>query len=189
MQNPDIKKIIEGQEKKARRWAKNRLPRLVGKTAVDHFKDNFRQEGFVDGGLHKWPEVERRKPDSPWYGFRYKGEKRTSYRFKRDRKSGKTLKSKTQKKLNFSRAATRWNILHNGGDLKDSIRYDKTPEGVVILSDLPYAAVQNNGGPIHIFGKKTVQLPPRPFIGHSAELDRKIEETIEKGLDEIFKTQ
>ena len=57
MQNPDIEKIIIRQVKKANRWCKEKLPDLVGKEAVKHFKDNFRQEGFVDNGLLKWKDV------------------------------------------------------------------------------------------------------------------------------------
>jgi len=37
-------------------------PRHVGKMAVDHYKDNFNREGFVDAGLQKWREVKRRQP-------------------------------------------------------------------------------------------------------------------------------
>ena len=38
-----------------------KLPVLVGCTAKDHFQKNFRQGGFVDGGLHPWQEAWRRK--------------------------------------------------------------------------------------------------------------------------------
>ena len=37
-----------------------KLPVLVGCTAKDHFQENFRQGGFVDGGLHPWQEAWRR---------------------------------------------------------------------------------------------------------------------------------
>lgn len=30
------------------------LPIKVGRIAKDHFQDNFRRGGFVDGGLHPW---------------------------------------------------------------------------------------------------------------------------------------
>ncbi|RGP09281.1 phage virion morphogenesis protein [Parabacteroides gordonii] len=184
MQNPDIEKIIIRQVKKANRWCKEKLPDLVGKEAVKHFKDNFRQEGFVDNGLLKWKDVKRRDPQSAWYGFDYKGEKRADHPVKYGKK-GKRLKD--QKKLNFSRAATRRKILTgNTLELQDSIRYIKAPGQATITSDKPYASVQNNGGPIKVFGKKTVQLQARPFIGDSKELNEKIDKTIFEGLDVIF---
>lgn len=188
MQPPNIKKEIDALTKEAERWARNDLPRQVGREAVTHFKANFNREGFVDDGLQKWQEVKRRDPGSPWYGFEYKGERRTSYAFSRDRKTGKTRKAKQQKRLNFSRAATQRKIL-NGRihELQDSLRYVKNDKGVMITSDKPYAAVHNEGGPIKVFGKKTVRLPARPFVGYSQELDEKIEQIINKGLDNLFK--
>jgi len=38
---------------------KRRLPVMVGRMAKDHFQDNFRQGGFVNGGLHQWPQTRR----------------------------------------------------------------------------------------------------------------------------------
>lgn len=185
--NPDISRLIEERTAKAERWVRNNLPRMVGQEAVEHFKENFGREGFVDGGLHKWPDVKRRDPNSPWYGFDYQGEKRTSYAFRKDRKTGKSYKSKKQKKLNFSKAATRRKILDGSGhELQDSLRYVETPGGVMITSDKPYAAVQNDGGTAKVFGKKSVRLPARPFVGESKELDGKIERIIDKGLDNIL---
>jgi hypothetical protein len=35
-------------------FLQNKLPRYVGKTAVDFFQENFRQGGWRDGGLKKW---------------------------------------------------------------------------------------------------------------------------------------
>lgn len=187
MQNTDTQKYFDKLLKKSLDWAKNSLPKIVGREAVSHFKENFDQEGFVDNGLKKWRDVKRRDPSSKWYGFDYKGEKRVSYRFKRDRKTGKTYKAKQQKKLNFSKAATIRKILSGrSGDLKKSIRYIPKPGKVSITSDKPYAYLQNYGGPIKIFGKKTVMLPARQFIGESKELNDKVENIIIEGLDKIL---
>lgn len=41
-------------------FIKNDLRRNVGKIAVDHFTENFQQEGFVDATLEPWKEVKRR---------------------------------------------------------------------------------------------------------------------------------
>lgn len=40
---------------------------IIGDEAVNHFKQSFVNEGFTDKTLEKWPEVERRKPESTWY--------------------------------------------------------------------------------------------------------------------------
>lgn len=41
---------------------------LMGGLAIEHFRDSFHREGFVDKSVTPWQEVKRRQPDSPWYG-------------------------------------------------------------------------------------------------------------------------
>lgn len=186
--HPDIEQIIKRKLEEVNTWAKNDLPRIVGKEAVDHFCENFNKEGFVDNGLHKWPDVKRRDQSSPWYGFDHKGEKRTSYAFKRDKKTGKSIKDKKQKKLNFSKAATQRKILNGPThELQNSLRYIANSGQVTITSDKPYAAIQNDGGTIRIFGKGSARLPARTFVGDSKELSDKIDQIIDNKLDQIFK--
>ena len=157
------------------------LPIVIGKTAVDHFRENFTRQGFVNNGLQKWPDVKRRDPRSPWYGFDYKGEKRAEYRFARDRKTGKT-KAAAQK-LNFSAAATKRDVLTSQRkELYNNIRYAPQAGGVAIISDLPYSKVHNEGGTIKVFGKHPARLPKRQFIGESKELSAKITQEILKHL-------
>lgn len=38
---------------------RRRMPVIAGRMAKDHFQDNFRRGGFVNGGLHPWPEAKR----------------------------------------------------------------------------------------------------------------------------------
>lgn len=174
---------INQKIQQASTWFNNALPRQVGTIAVNHFKDNFRKQGFQNGGIKPWKDVKRRDPNSRWYGFQYKGENRKKVPYNLT-KQGK--KSKQQRKLNFSLAATRWPILHNSGDLRDSLRYIPQPGCVTITSDLPYAQVQNDGGQIRVFGKRSVKLPARPFVGPSVELDSKIKQTIDNGITNIL---
>lgn len=173
------------------RQHKNRIAHEIGNEAVRHFKDNFRQEGFVDNGIHKWKEVKRRDPSSRWYGFEYKGERRADYPVKYGKK-GKRLKS--TKRLNYSPAATQRKILTgSSGELQDSLRYKVNPASganvsVSITSDKPYAVVQNEGGPIKVFGKASTILPARPFVGHSKELDVKIEEIVQEHWESFIQS-
>ena len=169
---------------------RNSIAREIGNEAVRHFKDNFRQEGFVDNGLHKWKNVKRRDPSSPWYGFEYKGERRADYPVKYGKK-GKRLKS--TKRLNYSPAATKRRILTgSSGELQDSLRYKVNPSvgenlSVSITSDKPYATLQNEGGRIKVFGKTSAIVPARPFVGNSKELNDKIERIVQERVDSLFK--
>lgn len=181
------KNMLREIEKKILRYIQKDLPRQAGKMAVDEFRENFRRQGFRNNGITPWPEVERRKKGSKWYGFQYKGEKRTSVRYVRSRKTGKTRRSKTQKKLNFSNAATRRGILIGpGANLMNSITvFEASEKQVRVGSDLPYAEVHNEGGYIKIFGKAVKKLPRRQFIGESYELMTELEDMYLENVDRI----
>lgn len=43
------------------REVRDRLPRKVGVAAVNHFKQNFRDAGWRDGGLHPWKKTLRQQ--------------------------------------------------------------------------------------------------------------------------------
>lgn len=73
MQNTDIQKYFDNLLKESQDWAKNSLPKIVGREAVAHFKENFNQEGFVDNGLKKWKDVKRRDPSSNGTALTTKG--------------------------------------------------------------------------------------------------------------------
>ena len=153
---------------------------VIGKEAVDQFRDNFHREGFLNGGLHKWKDVKRRDPQSPWYGFEYKAEKRLP--------GSRKKPGKKAPRLNFSQTATVRKILSGKRmELYNSLRYHLQPGQAIIASDKPYAQIQNEGGTIKIFGKHPVKLEARPFMGHSVELDRKVERQIRNRITEILK--
>ncbi|GEM_PF-876823 len=40
-------------------FLQSKLPRYVGKTAVDFFQENFRKGGWCDGGLKRWQPPKR----------------------------------------------------------------------------------------------------------------------------------
>lgn len=166
------------------------LPRIAGKMAVDEFRENFHRQGFRNNGITPWKDVKRRDGKSPWYGFQYKGERRTSIALAKDKKTGKMVRARKQRRLNFSQAATKRGILIGpGSDLMNSIRVvEALPGRVVVGSDLPYAQVHNEGGQIRVFGRKKVKLPKRQFIGESRELMAELEQTVLDRIDRIVDT-
>ena len=180
------KNILKDVEKGVRRYVEKDIPRIAGKMAVDEFRENFHRQGFRNNGITPWRDVKRRDSQSPWYGFQYKGEKRTSVAVTKDKKSGRLVRSKKQRKLNFSQAATKRGILiGSGSNLMNSIRVaEASSKRVVIGSDLPYSKVHNEGGYIRVFGKK--KLPKRQFIGESRELMNELEKKIMGDIDRII---
>lgn len=173
--------------KRVKLFIREDLPKIAGKMAEDEFRENFQRQGFRNNGITPWKDVKRRDSKSSWYGFQYKGERRTSIAIRKNKKTGKYARSKKQRKLNFSLAATERRILVGpGSNLMNSIRVrEATSSRVVIGSDLPYSEVHNEGGYIRIFGKKKVKLAKRQFIGESRELMNELEEKLLLNIDRI----
>lgn len=48
----DFTELIKRKRNRLDSMMRRKLPVAVGRMAKDHFQDNFRQGGFVDGGLH-----------------------------------------------------------------------------------------------------------------------------------------
>lgn len=53
--------LVKAKQREIRDAIHRRLPVKVGRMATDHFQDNFRRGGFVDGGLHPWPVTRRQQ--------------------------------------------------------------------------------------------------------------------------------
>ncbi len=135
---------------------------IMGTEAVNHFKGSFENEGFTDEVLNPWQDVERRDPDSSWYGH-----------------SGQTGK--------YSNARTTAKILTGETrELRESISYSKTERGARIRNGTPYAAVHQFGLQAKIYGKKVFQMIARPFMGKSVILKQNIESKIYKRIKEII---
>ncbi len=129
----------------------------VGNTARVFFIDNFRKQGFDDKTVQKWQP-----------------RKRQTYRTR----TGKVVDDRTR--------AT----LVKTGDLRRSIIRNPANRAaltVKISTDLPYAAIHNNGLVGKAFGKHSFKMPKRQFIGDSYNLNEKVKKVIIKRLDNVFK--
>jgi len=144
-----------------RAFVRDDVPDIIGVEAVNFFKDSFDKESFE---RDPWKEVERRKPDSPWYGF------------------------SAGAKKNFSQARTAAKILSGEtGELRNAITYRKEPGAVTVVNDKPYAAVHNYGLPAKIFGKKEFKMPQRTFMEYSNDLQANIDDKIQREMTKILK--
>ena len=52
-------RLVERKQKELDGLMRRRMPVIAGRVAKDHFQDNFRRGGFVNGGLHPWPKSKR----------------------------------------------------------------------------------------------------------------------------------
>ena len=52
-------KFMEKERKALEKLMRREMPVIAGRMAKEHFQNNFRQGGFVNGGLHPWPKAKR----------------------------------------------------------------------------------------------------------------------------------
>lgn len=180
---------IRRKNKRFIEFLEDKAPRIVGVEAVNFFKRSFDKGGFTDKSLIKWKPAKRTNKSSKWYGFEYRA--RTPIPSNHARRSGTKRPYKARKEnpiTNFSPAATKRKTLNGAtGDLKESISYKKTGAGqIVVSSNLDYANVHNNGGMIKIFGKKSVKLPKRQFIGESKTLNEIIRNELKTDIIKLL---
>ena len=65
-------RLIMKLKEQVERDVNDRLPRKVGIIAVQHFKQNFRDSGFTDGGLRPWKKSQRELRGGLGVSSRYK---------------------------------------------------------------------------------------------------------------------
>lgn len=178
---------VEELAQAVERELRDRLPRKVGVLARQHFRDNFRQSGFVDGGLQRWQKAQREQGRS------------TSARYR-------TLTSSRNHLMNSIEAAIRpsevvitnpvpYATIHNeGGTLESAPRV--TPRMKRFFWARYYAAGGKKGGGeadkwkrLALTTKDTlrikVRMPRRQFIGESRELRERIDREILSALNRL----
>ena len=57
MDAKNIEKMVQKAKDDILKEVNDRLPRKVGVIAVNHFKQNFRDGGWLDAGLHPWKKL------------------------------------------------------------------------------------------------------------------------------------
>lgn len=185
--------LLPDMQDRAKRLAdgiNNQLPRLIGDMLVDAFRKSWRQQSFNDTGAPPWKEVKRRTPGSPWYGFNMKSNSKVPSGSRGLTKGGKDKQFGTKGgKTNFTATATTRYILLGWGSsgLRDSIFVSRAANGTVaVASNKPHAKVHNEGGTIRVFGKKTVTVPKRQFMGHSSIAEKQARRMIGKYITNIM---
>lgn len=179
---------------------RRKMPVYAGRLAKDHYQDNFRRGGFVNRGLHKWPEAKRRQSGSASAQANY-GTLMSS----RQHLFSSIYYAPGDARVKVANSAPHAPAHQNG----ETITIPVTPKmrrfawakhyeaggGNLSLSSGPKNAdrgqsAENDEADMWkglALTKKTelkVKLPERPFIGESEELTRKI---VDKGDLEVRK--
>lgn len=67
----DFAKLIKAKRGELDTLMRRNMPVIAGRMAKDHFQDNFRKGGFVNGGLHPWKPAKRLSSGDPGAASNY----------------------------------------------------------------------------------------------------------------------
>jgi phage gpG-like protein len=160
----------------------SKLPRMIGKYAVDHFRENFILGGFVDNGLNKWQTPKRFDANS-----RYAGAKYLALLSARNELYN-SITYTTQNGAIYISSDKEYAQIHNEGGETHPTVTDKM-RGFAWHKHKE-TGQKNSMWKSIALTKKTkldVKIPKRQFVGESAELNLKIQKLIELELAKILR--
>jgi phage gpG-like protein len=191
----NINNIVEKLQDQVVKEITNNLPRKVGVVAVNQAKNNFRESGYLDNGIHKWKQTKRQQG------------KGTNARYGPLTSSRNHLMSSVQAKPSIGQVIIEnpvpyASIHNNGGNI--TTHPTITPKmrkyawhmvyslaGIKgngkLPKELPQEAQKWKGLALTSKSKITVRanIPKRQFLGDSAELRQKINNMINQSLEKI----
>ena len=178
----EIAQIIEKYPQEIEKAIKNTLPRKIAILAKNHFKNNFRQSGFVNGGKQAWKQTMRHS-----FGSRYTPLTSGTDNLMR------SITTSTSPGLAIITNPLPYASIHNeGGDIKVTKKmkgffwsraYALGAKDGKLPKELPQEAQMWRC--LALSKRTSIHIPQRKFIGESIELNNKIKETINKELYNI----
>jgi len=147
-------------------YMRGKAPRIIGKMGVDHFRENFNEQGFVNNGVQPWPERKTNTGRRILTGETRELENSLEYQTS----GGKVL---------FGSDVPYAQIHNRGGKTKAHeirARRGRALKFGTSKGDLFRRKVNHPGS----------NIPQRQFIGHSQELIDKLDERIERDITQIL---
>lgn len=192
----ELERKVERIKKRIEREVYERLPRKVGAAAVNHFKQNFREGGFVDGGVQSWKRT--RRQDDPTHPDR----KFTPLTSRDDHLMRSVQYEPGRGEVTITNPVEYAAIHNEGGTVETSptitekmrkMAWWKTyslagvRRGDKLPKDLPEEATKwralalTKKTKLHVKAK----IPKRQFMGESKELTEKINKMITESINKI----
>ena len=196
-------KFMERERKALEKLMRREMPVIAGRMAQEHFQNNFRLGGFVNGGLHSWPKAKRlssgRTDAAGNYGTLLSERKvlfksikyiPTDYRVKISNDvlyapihnwGGTVAVTVTDRMRRFAWAKYR----ETSGETKKNT--GKKSRGKATSKRPPNPQAQMWKGLALTKKKKlNIHIPQRQFLGESEELNEKIEKKMAEKITNIF---
>lgn len=201
-----IVRAVERMREEVEREVYDRLPRRLGVLAVQHFKQNFRDSGFHDGGLRAWPKSKRE----------LMGGKSASARYKTLTSARNHLMNSTESILGRGQVAIVNDVpyarIHNdGGTIRQNVPITREMRKFAWAMFFKTAGIRRTKGKKRrrriapdslpreaekwkalaltrkTMIKRSLRMPQRQFMGEGRELRAMIEREINQSLETIQK--
>lgn len=199
----DFSASLKAKRKELDTLMRRKLPVKVGRMAKDHYQENFRKGGFVNGGLKRWPQTKRQqsggKSATAGYGpllsrrnHLFSSVKYTpaDYRIRVANDveyaplhnwGGETRPTVTPRMRKFA-----WAMYYKAAGIRKKAA-TAGRKGKTRHRELPPEASMWKGLALTRKKKLKVKIPQRQFIGESAELNKQIRQTVETEIRNILK--
>lgn len=191
----DIEKLVAKAKDDIIKEVNDRLPRKVGVTAVNHFKQNFRDGGWLDNGLHPWKRTRRQEGNG-------KDAKYSPLTSRRNHMMRSIQASTSPGQVTIEDPVPYAAIHNDGGDITThptvTQRMRKYAWHMVyslagikgkgkLPKELPKEAEKWKGLALTRKSSITVHahIPQRQFMGDSAELRMKVNKLIKDSIERI----
>ena len=191
----ELERKIAHLKKEIERELYDRLPRKVGIVAVRHFKQNFREGGFVDGGVRPWKRT--RRQDGKGSDSRY-----TPLTSRRNHLMRSIQSEPGRGEVTITNPVEYAAIHNEGGTVESSptvtekmrkMAWAKTyslagvRRGGKLPKELPKEAAKWRALALTKKSKLRIRanIPKRQFIGESQELSQEINKMIMESINKI----
>lgn len=171
-----FQKLFEQKLNEIKRYAREDLPRHIGKISVDHFHENFQRGGYVDDKLQPWKQPKRFGADKSAgsaYGPLLSSRKLlyNSIRF-----------TASERRVVIS-SSLKYSKIHNeGGQISVTSKMRKFAWAKY------YESNKTAEGWMAMALKQTIIIPKRQYMGRSIALNRLIQARMKKDITKILKT-
>lgn len=192
----DFSALLKAKRKELDTLMRRELPVKVGRMAKDHYQDNFRKGGFVNGGLRRWPVTKRQRSGSKSAAAGYGPLlSRRNHLFSSVKYTPEDYRVRVANDVEYAPP-------HNwGGETRPTVTprmrkfawamyykaVGKRKKGKTGQGELPPEAGMWKGLALTRKKKLKVKIPQRQFIGESTELNKQIGQTVETEIRNILK--
>lgn len=181
----DINKIIERKKAEIARYCQDTFPRKAGKIAIDHIRENFSREGYINNGLKRWKPAKRKsgKGTKAEYKTLHSGRNNLANSFRSSTENGKAIIS----------TDVEYAAIHNyGGNITHPITRKqrvKAMETHINKTGSRHRDKNSMWKGLALTRKTSyvIHMPQRQFIGASHELIEDLKNTAKRDLLTLLK--